>query len=107
VLSAADVLLLPSWQEAFGRIAIEAMAMGVPVAATDAGGPAEVVRPGVDGLLLPPRRPEVWVAGLEPLVDSGEERARMGAAGRERARDFSVPVHAEQVLSAYRRLTRP
>lgn len=105
VLAAADLLLLPSWQEAFGRIAIEAMAMGVPVAATAAGGPAEVVRPGVDGLLLPPRQPDAWVAGLEPLVDSGEERVRMGAAGRERARDFSVPVHAAQMLSVYRRLT--
>ncbi len=105
VLAATDVLLLPSWQEAFGRIAIEAMAMGVPVVATDRGGPAEIVRPGVDGLLAPPRRPEEWARALGPLVDSAETRARMGAAGRERARDFSVPVHAAQVLAAYRSLT--
>ncbi len=104
VLAAADVLLLPSWQEAFGRIAIEAMAIGIPVAATDNGGPAEIVRPGVDGLLLPPRQPAAWATALEPLVDSAETRERMGAAGRERARDFSVPVHAAQVLEAYRRL---
>ena len=104
VLAATDVLLLPSWREAFGRIAIEAMAMGVPVAATEAGGPAEVVRPGVDGLLLPPRRPEAWARGLEPLVDSAEARARMGGNGLERARDFSVPVHAGQVLDLYREL---
>lgn len=104
VLAAADVLLLPSWQEAFGRIAIEAMAMGVPVAATDAGGPAEIVRPGVDGLLLEPRRPDEWARALRPLVDSAETRARMGAAGRERARGFSVPVHAAQVMAMYRDL---
>jgi L-malate glycosyltransferase len=104
VLAAADVLLLPSWREAFGRIAIEAMAMGVPVVATATGGPAEIVRPRVDGLLLPPRRPEAWARGLEPLVDSAETRARLGSAGRERARDFSVPVHAEQVLDTYREL---
>lgn len=104
VLAAADVLLLPSWREAFGRIAIEAMAMGVPVAATQTGGPAEIVRAGVDGLLLPAREPTAWATGLEALVDSAETRARMGEAGRERARDFSVPVHAEQVLGAYRAL---
>jgi len=107
VLAATDVLLLPSWQEAFGRIAIEAMAMGVPVAATEAGGPAEIVRPGIDGLLLPAREPGAWARGLEPLVASAAERERMGSAGRERARDFSVPVHAGQVLDAYRRLTSP
>lgn len=104
VLAAADVLLLPSWREAFGRIAIEAMAMGVPVAATQTGGPAEIVRDGVDGLLLPAREPAAWAIGLEPLVDSAEARTRMGAAGLVRARDFSVPVHAEQVLGAYRSL---
>ncbi|HEV7615863.1 MAG TPA: glycosyltransferase family 4 protein [Solirubrobacterales bacterium] len=105
VLAATDLLLLPSWQEAFGRIAIEAMAMGVPVIATAAGGPAEIVRPGVDGLLLAPRQPDAWARGLEPLVESGEARERMGAAGRERARDFSLAVHAERMLGAYRRLT--
>ena len=105
VLAASDVLLLPSWQEAFGRIAIEAMAMGVPVAATATGGPAEIVRPGVDGLLLAPRQPDAWARGLEPLVESAELRARMGESGRERARDFSVPVHVEQMLDAYRELT--
>ena len=105
VLAASDLLLLPSWQEAFGRIAIEAMAMGVPVVATETGGPAEIVRPGVDGLLLPARQPGAWASGLVPLVESAETRARMGAAGRERARDFSLAVHAERMLDAYRRLT--
>jgi glycosyltransferase involved in cell wall biosynthesis len=104
VLAATDVLLLPSWREAFGRIAIEAMAMGVPVAATSTGGPAEIVRPERDGLLLPAREPAAWARGLEPLVDSAETRARMGGCGRQRAKDFSVPVHAEQMLGAYRAL---
>jgi glycosyltransferase involved in cell wall biosynthesis len=104
VLAAADVLLLPSWREAFGRIAIEAMAMGVPVAATATGGPAEIVQPARNGLLLPAREPSAWARGLEPLVDSAETRVRMGKSGRERAEDFSVPVHAEQVLGAYRGL---
>jgi L-malate glycosyltransferase len=107
VLAATDALLLPSWREAFGRIAIEAMAMGVPVLATETGGPAEIVRPGVDGLLLPARQPGAWARGLEALVDDDAERERMGLAGRERAREFSVPVHAERMLAAYRSLISP
>ena len=105
VLAAADVLLLPSWQEAFGRIAIEAMAMGVPVAATDRGGPAEIVRPGVDGLLLAPKQPRAWATALEPLLDDPDRRAAMAAAARERAQDFSADVHAKAVLEVYRELT--
>ncbi|MDX6622086.1 MAG: hypothetical protein QOE75_18 [Solirubrobacterales bacterium] len=104
VLAAADLLLLPSWREAFGRIAIEAMAMGTPVVATDSGGPAEIVRPGVDGLLLTPKQPEEWARALEPLVDDAALRERMGAAAREGAGEFSVEVHAAQMMAAYRRL---
>lgn len=102
ILAAADVLLLPSWREAFGRIAIEAMAMGTPVVATDSGGPAEIVRPEVDGLLLAPKQPAEWARALAPLVESAALRARMGAAARERAREFSVEVHAAQMMAAYR-----
>lgn len=101
IMAATDVLLVPSWQEAFGRVVIEAMAMGVPVAATDNGGPAEVVRPGEDGLLLPPRRPDAWASALAPLLENGTERERLGAAGRERARRFGLDVHAERMLSCY------
>ena len=104
LLAAADLLLLPSWREAFGRIAIEAMAMGTPVVATENGGPAEIVRPGVDGLLLAPKRPAEWARALEPLLADGALRERMGAAARERAAEFSVEVHAGQMLAAYRGL---
>ncbi|MGH2804504.1 MAG: glycosyltransferase family 4 protein, partial [Thermoleophilaceae bacterium] len=61
VLRALDLLLVPSWEEPFGRSVIESMAMGIPVAATSVGGPAEIVRDGCDGLLLPPRDPPAWV----------------------------------------------
>jgi L-malate glycosyltransferase len=106
VLAATDVLLMPSWREAFGRVAIEAMAMGAPVVATDVGGPAEIVRPGVDGLLLPPRRPDLWARELEPLVDSRRRRVRLGESGRERARAFGLDAHAEAVLDCYREVRK-
>ncbi|MEX2447946.1 MAG: glycosyltransferase [Solirubrobacterales bacterium] len=104
ILAATDVLLLPSWREAFGRIAIEAMAMSVPVAATEVGGPAEIVRDGVDGLLLPPRRPDVWAARLAPLIADAELRREYGGRARERAREFRVEAHAAAVLNVYREL---
>lgn len=104
VLAATDVLLVPSWREAFGRVVVEAMAMAVPVVATEVGGPAEIVRPGVDGLLLPPRSPEVWSGALAPLLESVEQRRRMGAAGREHARAFGVERHAAAILDLYREL---
>jgi glycosyltransferase involved in cell wall biosynthesis len=104
VLAATDVLLVPSWREAFGRIAVEGMAMGVPVVASQVGGPAEIVRPGVDGLLLPPRQPALWAERLGPLLDDAVARGRMGESGRARARDFSAPAHAERILDAYREL---
>ncbi|MDQ3432863.1 MAG: glycosyltransferase family 4 protein [Actinomycetota bacterium] len=103
VLRAVDLLLVPSWEEPFGRTVVEAMAMKVPVVATSLGGPAEIVRAGVDGLLLEPRRPERWAEAIESLLDDPGRRARMGESGRARALDrFSLPAHVDAVLAAYR-----
>ncbi len=102
VLRALDLLLLPSWEEPFGRAVIEAMAMGTPVAATAVGGPAEIVRHGQDGLLLPPRDPESWAATLRPLAADPRLREKMGRCGRERAvADFGVDVHVKRVAAVY------
>lgn len=103
VLRATDVLLVPSWREAFGRIAVEGMAMGIPVAVTTVGGPAEIVRDGEEGLVLPPRAPERWAQALEPIIADPTRRERMGRAGAQRARrEFGIPHHVEQILSVYR-----
>ncbi len=101
VLAATDVLLMPSWREAFGRIAIEAMAMGTAVAATEVGGPAEIVTPGVEGLLVPPRDADAWSRALRPLIDDRGIGIAMGERGRRRAADFSAEAHASAVLSLY------
>jgi L-malate glycosyltransferase len=100
LMRALDVLLVPSWEEPFGRTVVEGMAMGVPVAATSVGGPAEIIRPG-EGLLLPPRDPGAWADALGPLVEDLPRREAMGARGRERAGRFAVPQHVEAVLGAY------
>lgn len=102
LMRALDVLLLPSSEEPFGRALVEAMAMGVPVLATNVGGPAEIVRDGLDGRLLPPHEPEAWAAALAELATSPQKRQKMGQEGHARAREqFSLERHVEAVMSAY------
>lgn len=104
VLAATDVLLMPFWREPFGRVAVEAMAMGVTVVASEVGGPAEIVRPDLDGILLPPRSPKVWSRTLEQLLPDTALRQRLGENARTRAADFSVEAHIAQVLALYREI---
>jgi glycosyltransferase involved in cell wall biosynthesis len=102
ILRAVDVLLVPSWEEPFGLAIVEAMAMQVPVVATNVGGPVEVVRPRESGLLLPPRSPEIWANSVERLLRRPALRAEMGLKARERvAARFDVEQHVNGVLSAY------
>jgi len=66
ILSALDLVLVPSWEEPFGRIVIESMAMETPVIATNVGGPGEILDPQEAGLLLPPQSPDAGVARPRP-----------------------------------------
>jgi len=102
ILRALDVLLMPSWDEPFGRAIIEAMAMGIPVVATQVGGPSEIVEDGKEGVLLPPRDPVRWATVVAALLDDRERRQEMGRNARERAtREFSVERHIEKVEALY------
>ncbi len=104
LMRALDVLLLPSWEEPFGRAVIEAMALEVPVIATDVGGPREIVREGREGLLLPPREPARWASAIARLAEDPELAAGMGRAGRERVQQaFTIERHASAMLDVYER----
>jgi glycosyltransferase involved in cell wall biosynthesis len=103
IMSALDILLVPSWYEPFGRTMIEAMAMGLPVIATSVGGPREVIRDGESGFLLPPKTPARWARQAAELLADADRRARIGAAARERVlAEFSTRAYVERVLSGYR-----
>lgn len=107
ILRALDLLLVPSWEEPFGRALVEALAMETPVVATSVGGPPEIVRDGEEGLLLPPRDPERWAAAVTGLLREPEPRREMGRAGRRRvASTFTAEAHVEGVLDAYERALR-
>jgi glycosyltransferase involved in cell wall biosynthesis len=102
LLSALDVLLVPSWHEPFGRAIIEAMAMHVPVVATSVGGPAEILTDGGEGCLLPPREPSLWTKVVGDLLDRPDIRREMGLRGRERvAARFGVGQHVLELIALY------
>jgi glycosyltransferase involved in cell wall biosynthesis len=85
VMDAADVLLHPSRIEAFPTTLLEAMAASVPVVATAVGGIPEIVHDGETGLLIsPPPDPGRIAAAVSTLLEDGDLRRRLGAAGRTR-----------------------
>ncbi len=104
LMRALDVLLLPSLEEPFGRAVIEAMALGVPVLATNVGGPAEIIDDGREGYLLAPRDAGAWAQAIARIAVSPDRGAALGLAGRRRAqRDFSLEQHARAMLDVYER----
>ncbi|WP_019202818.1 glycosyltransferase [Tsukamurella sp. 1534] len=80
--------------EPFGQVVAEAMAAGRAVVAAKAGGPAEMIVDGHDGVLVRPGRPAELAAALDALIADPVRRARLGAAARERARDLDLRTSA-------------
>ena len=77
--------------------------MGVPVVATDAGGPRELIEDGREGRVLPPRQPERWAAALGELLEDRGRREEMGRAAQQRARrELTVAGKVDEVLAVYR-----
>jgi glycosyltransferase involved in cell wall biosynthesis len=68
LVRALDVLLLPSEEEPFARAVIEAMALEVPVLATNVGGPPEIIREGREGYVLAPGEPAAWARAVRRVV---------------------------------------
>lgn len=103
IMAAADIFALPSVGEPFGLVFAEAMAMGLPVVAADAGGPPEVVVDGETGLLSPPDDTEQLAANVITLIDDPELRRRLGGAGRRRVLEhLNAQRMADDVEAVYR-----
>ncbi len=100
-----DVVAIPSqvrpnWIEQFGRVAVEAMASGVPVVAAATGSLPEVV--GDAGVLLPPDDASAWRIAIDDLAEDPARRATLAAAGLERAQQYSWDAIAGQHVALYR-----
>lgn len=106
LLRLCDVVAMPSLgDEGFGRTLVEAMAVSVPVVASNHGGPLDIVRDGVDGFLRDPREPEAFGHAFASLLEDDRMRRTMGEAARERALEaFSSSAQAHAYAQLYRRL---
>ena len=102
ILAAVDVVLVPSWAEPFGRVVVEAMAMGCLVAATSVGGPAEIIDDGVDGLLIAPRDPARWAQRLGATLADDMSLHRIRRAAPHAAEHFDRARFAGAVVDGYR-----
>jgi glycosyltransferase involved in cell wall biosynthesis len=96
----ASVFCLPSEQEGFGIVFLEAMASGLPVVSTTAAAIPEVVPDGEAGLLVPPRDPAALADALVRLLQDPALTARLRAGGRGQARQFSWERVADRFLEA-------
>ncbi len=85
LLGAMDLFVLPSWREGMPRSAIEAAASGLPLILTDIRGCREVIRYGVEGLLVPPRDATGLAHAIGSLLDAPDLRRHMGERARARA----------------------
>ncbi|MGK5679415.1 D-inositol-3-phosphate glycosyltransferase [Actinoplanes sp. URMC 104] len=99
---AADVVAVPSYNESFGLVAVEAQACGTPVVAAAVGGLVTAVRDGVSGVLVDGHDPKQWAAVLDDLLAAPRRLRRLAAGAVAHASDFSWDRTAEGLLRVYR-----
>lgn len=107
VLARSHIVCLPSYREGIPRILIEAAASGRPIVTTDAPGCRELVRPGVNGIIVPSRDSSSLAGALRFLIEHPAERIAMGANNRQIAvQEFSQELVVAQFMAVYRDLLR-
>ena len=105
LMKSADVFVMSSITEGLGSAVLDAMAMGLPVAGTRAGGIPEAVIHRETGLLVPPGEPKPLAAAIVRLLKDPALRVRYGTAGRTRVeKHFGVDALVEGTLAVYREL---
>lgn len=105
LLSCLDIYTLPSWREGFPRSAIEAVAMGLPIVATNIRGCRQVVEEGVNGFLVPLHDIDALANALIKLAQNKHLREEMGLAGRRKAlKEFDENKVCKTVINTYNEL---
>jgi len=102
--SAADVLVMPSHYESFGMVALEAMACGTPVIASEVGGLAFLVKDGETGYHVPDQDPEALCDKLLILLSDPHQRETMGLRAAVYAKDYAWANVAAQIMDVYKSL---
>lgn len=98
--AAAEMVVMPSHYESFGMVALEAMAMGTPVIASEVGGLAHLVKDGINGFHVPSRDPEALAAKIYELLTNEECRRALG----ERARAYAQQYDWEKIVARMMRV---
>src|SRR5690606_12395027 len=98
---ASDLVAVPSYNESFGLVALEAQACGTPVVAAEVGGLPVAVRHDVTGLLVPTHRADDWADALAAVALRPGRRARLSAGAYAHAAQFSWRVTTDKLLAAY------
>jgi len=107
ILAALDLFVLPSLWEGLPNAVLEAMAAGLPVVATAAGGTPELVVDGETGLLVPPGDVTALAEAIERLLRDAGLRRKMGEAGRKRVEGhFTIEQTVAQTVALYETLLR-
>ena len=99
-----DILALPSWEEPFGLVILEAMASGVPVIAANSGGVPEIIKDGENGLLIPPRSPEALSQAILKILNDKNFAARLAMEGLNTVKYYTARRMAEAVENIYRKV---
>jgi len=101
----ADLFAMPSWNESFPYVILEAMSVGLPIVATDVGGIGEAIRDRVEGVLVPARDVLALADGIGGLLADSKTQARLGAAGYDRVQtQFTLDGMVEGITTVYRDL---
>jgi glycosyltransferase involved in cell wall biosynthesis len=102
----SDCFILPSLWEGLPRVVLEAFAMGRPAIATDIPGTCDVIEPGRNGLLVPPRSADDLAKALENLMEHPEKLTEMQAEAAASAKKYSFAVMVQNYLSLYEELQK-
>lgn len=106
LMADSNVIVVPSRNEPFGRVALEAMALEKPVIATNDAGLAEIVQDEETGFLVPPGDPERLAEAIDEVTSDPEGAQRMGRAGYKRVKsEFNIQKHTRRVEQVYETLT--
>ena len=101
----STLLIIPSRSEGLPNVALEAMAAGIPVIATDVGGLSELIANGHTGLLVPPEDAAALAAAVLRLLDAADERRRLASAAQAEAEDrFSLTARVAALKELYEAL---
>jgi len=102
--SAAEVVVMPSHYESFGMVALEAMACGTPMIASEVGGLRYLIKEGETGYFVPMQNPEILAERMRTLLLNGKLRHEMGMKAAEYARDYDWSIIAREIIDVYKKM---